>query len=450
MRLAAPRRLGLSITAHAFAVLLGLSAPFVVHLVGDLPVAEVLVTVVIAPVLILYWKRIFRRDAIPIYILMAVWLAGQILTDIYRSTPTLDWLRGDAAIFFFVMDMALAVALMSGNRLRQVLFFTGFGVGSLLAFKLQPNALAEGQTWKFGLSGGVNLLVVLVSCLFFNRRQYSVTLLLLGGIGAVNLLLNYRSPVLLLLVTIALAVPIIPEQIGPWQILPPPGTRMRLVVLVSLALGAGMLASGLVKGLSSRGFLGDDAQHKNEAQSHVKGGILLGGRPEIQVSSRAVLDSPILGHGSWAKDFKYTEMLNDLEIENGAGLEGDLDYLEEQSKGVIPSHSHLMGAWVWAGIAGAIFWIYIFLLIGKATIYLAMQRPAYSPLVMFLFMGMLWDILFSPFGTSRRLLESVLVVMALDLVMDQMRAFPSAGRHPFRRWKRQLPRRPAPVVSAVG
>ena len=31
--------------------------------------------------------------------------------------------------------------------------------------------------------------------------------------------------------------------------------------------------------------------------------------PEFAVGLQAALDSPIIGHGSWAKDMKYLEML---------------------------------------------------------------------------------------------------------------------------------------------
>jgi hypothetical protein len=427
----------ISILGNIFALLLGLTSSFTVRFVGDLPVAEVLVGAVVIPLMIVYRRRILRTDATPVFALMGLWLVGQILSDIYRGTPRGDWLRGDAAICFFALDLALVIMLMGGNQLRQVLFFGGFAVGSLLAFRLQPSQLALEAPWKFGLSGGANLVAVLISALLFNRRRYLLALLFMVGISAVNLAQDYRSPVLFLLLTVSLSIPVIPEQIGPWRVLPPPGTRMRLVVLASMAIITSLAAGSMVQFLSSRGYLGDEAQQKNEMESHVKGGILLGGRPEIQVSSRAVLDSPILGHGSWAKDFQYVDMLNDIEFENGMDVDPDVDYMEEDSGGLIPTHSHLMGAWVWAGVLGAVFWAYMLWLMLKATVQLAVIRPFYGPLFMFLVTSMVWDIIFSPFGTTRRITESVLIVIALDLIAVRAHSAQTLPLFRPRVWRRR-------------
>ena len=81
------------------------------------------------------------------------------------------------------------------------------------------------------------------------------------------------------------------------------------------------------------GELGDDAQLSMKSQSRGKLGLLIGGRPETLVSVRAALDSPLLGHGSWAQDPKYVEMLADVSAETGyvndeAGPQGDTDYLD--------------------------------------------------------------------------------------------------------------------------
>ncbi|HVZ84623.1 MAG TPA: hypothetical protein VG893_13200 [Terracidiphilus sp.] len=439
------RRPILSILADVFSVLIGLTAMFSVHLVGDLPVAEAFVASVFVPALILYRRRVLRPDAIRIYVLMAGWLLNQILTDLYRGTARIDWIRGDAAIVFFAIDLMIAVMLMSGNDRRKLLFIGGFAIGSLLAFRFQPTELAEQAPWKFGLSGGVNLLVVLASTFFYNRRRYLTALFLLLGIAAVNLVQDYRSPVLLLLLTIGLTIPVIPEQIGPWRVLPPAGSRARVVVLMSIALLMTVSAIGLVKVLSSRGYLGEEAQAKNEEQAQFKGGLLIGGRPEILVSSRAVLSSPILGHGSWAKDYKYVNMLTDISVESGA--ERDADYEEEISGGLIPTHSHLMGAWVWAGILGAVFWGYIFWITGRAGLLVAVHHVPYSSLFMFLFIGQLWDTLFSPFGTSRRIFESIVIVIVLDLLREKGINFRPMQLLRRPTWRRHALRGYAPGIS---
>ncbi len=134
----------------------------------------------------------------------------------------------------------------------------------------------------------------------------------------------------------------------------PRSPLIRLAMLAVFAIVAAETAGALVGLVTRAGYVGEEAQAKNEAQAKVGA---LGGRPEFFVGVTAALESPIIGHGSWAKDYKYLEMLNDMLIETGAE-ENPGDY-EEEASGLIPGHSHIVTAWVWAGIAGLIFWAYM-------------------------------------------------------------------------------------------
>jgi O-antigen ligase len=210
-----------------------------------------------------------------------------------------------------------------------------------------------------------------------------------------------------------LILPIIPEQIGRVRILPPARTRSRVFVTVGIALIAGATIGKVMTTLAASGALGDKAQQKNQVQTTQGWGILLGGRPEILVSSRAVIDSPILGHGSEAKDSKYTRMLADIENEYGAKTP---DTLGEKYGYLIPTHSHLMSAWVYAGILGAVFWIYIIVLTAKAIVTTARSQLPLKPVYISLLVLFMWDIMFSPFAGLRRVTTSLFIVFICDIL----------------------------------
>ena len=72
----------------------------------------------------------------------------------------------------------------------------------------------------------------------------------------------------------------------------------------------------------------------------------------------------------------------------------DLEELERTSGGVIPSHSHLMGAWVSAGILGALFWGYIVWISSKAVVRVATLLPALAPLYAVVVPGLIWMVMF--------------------------------------------------------
>ena len=409
-----------SVAADALAFVIGFANSFLLHVVGEIPVSEVLLLVFLPFLIVMYARRLVRPGLLSIFILMGLWLAGQVLTDIYRQTELRDWLRGDANIVLFAIDLLGFTMLLGKNERRKVVSIAGLALGSLLSARFTPSKEALEAPWKFGYASGTITIVVLISCYFFQRRRYAIVLLLLAAMAGVNLIMNYRSPVLILFVTTVFVVPIIPERLGRLRLLPRAGTAARLAVLATLALLAGALSIAAIHFVTATGLVGANAQRKNEQQSQSAGGMLLGGRPEILVSSRAVMDSPILGHGSWAKDYKYVEMMAD--IEEQYGIQEPLEYLEQSDEGLIPSHSHLMGAWVQAGILGAIFWGYIFWLTIKALVRVSFRPPALAPIYVDMLIGFLWSILFSPFASTVRMSAALGIVIILDLLEPGMAA----------------------------
>ena len=403
----------LSVAVDAFTFFLAASGSFVVQLIGELPIAT-LILLPVAPILIaLRPERLQRKRLLPLFVLLGIWLIGQGVTDLYRGTNSADWLRTMARILFLGLWMLCLAILVGQNTRRQALFLAGFAVGSLLQAFLQPSDLAEADPWKFGYSAGITGLVVLLSCIFF-RRQKIILVLLFMAAAVLNLTFNFRSPILVLFITLVLVVPI-PAQFGSFRLLPSSRSPARVVLLIVLAVVAGKSAESLVLLLTAQGVLGEAAQEKNMAQSEAKAGLLLGGRSEILVSSRAVLDSPFLGHGSWAKDLHYVEMYHDLRASYGMKREEELTG-EDEERDLIPTHSHLMGSWVDAGLCGALFWIYVFCLVAKGIASAGISPPPLAPVYVYKLTAFLWDILFSPAASRTILPEAFLLIVVIDLL----------------------------------
>jgi hypothetical protein len=398
--------------ADVVALAIGLTTTATVHFVGDLPISEVILVALLPIILAVHGRRVLKPEFKAVFSLLGLWFIGQAISDIYRHTATVDWIRGDAAIIFFGLDLLGLIVLLRKNERRKVLFLAGTAIGSMLVTIIRPSEYAQDQPWKFGYAVGVINLTLLISCFFYARRRYMIAGLLILGVAGLNLLENFRGPVGGLLIVIALVFPVIPEQFGRMRILPRSGGALRVAVLLGLALGAVWVAGGLIDFVTSAGLISEEARAKNEAQKKA-GSLLLGGRPEIQVSLQAVKESPIVGYGSWAQDYKYVEMLNDIEVEQGVFDPSDLGELETA---YIPAHSHLMAAWIWAGILGATFWFYILWLTARATIRLAILRPPLAPIYVSLVFSMFWQIMFSPFGLNARIYDAVAIVIMVDLL----------------------------------
>jgi len=111
------------------------------------------------------------------------------------------------------------------------------------------------------------------------------------------------------------------------------------------------------------------------------------------------MDAPILGHGSWARDYGgYFQAEKALAYE--------LNYSEEdnslgntQENNVIPTHSFLMGALVWSGIMGGLFWCLTAGIVVREYFRTSKMLPYFFHLSVLSFV---WNLFFSPFGAGQR------------------------------------------------
>jgi O-antigen ligase len=182
-------------------------------------------------------------------------------------------------------------------------------------------------------------------------------------------------------------------------------------------IAVGIVLSGVVvfwsyQYTASAGILGENAKDHLAKQSSGEYGLLLGGRRELLGSLPAIYDSPILGHGSWAKDPSYViiefEALAALGYENATDGEDQL-----YDEGYIPTHSFILGAWVEAGIVGALFWGWVFVLTARSLTHLFPSHLVLLPIGAFCAFSLLWDILFSFYGGQMCFIETFYIVMVM-------------------------------------
>ena len=140
-------------------------------------------------------------------------------------------------------------------------------------------------------------------------------------------------------------------------------------------------------------------------------GVLLGGRVGVYSAAQAIMDSPLIGHGSWAKNPYYIDVLIDLE-KFGYTI-GSLKKLYRS--GIIPSHSYLLGSWVESGILGAVFWGWVLILTAKTLFYQYNIKDPLNPLIAFIGISFIWDIVFSPFGAEGRLKAAYFLILLMSV-----------------------------------
>jgi hypothetical protein len=340
--------------------------------------------------------------------LIGFWFVGALISDIYRATPVEDSVRGWSKIIFFCTDLTGLILLTKRDYRLLISFILGLSCSFLIEVSLFPNEFMQLDPWKFGYSMGLTPIVAVIASTNFVRHRFglvgSATLFLV--ISATNLAFNFRS-----MFALSAAAGILCLVKAFIDIRPKRRARFNPVTFTVLMLGGWLASSGLIAVYSeaaSSGILGIEAKEKYQYQTSGDLYLLQAGRNESLVSVQAIADSPILGHGSWARDASYVALLADLLEEHGMVTFGGIT-----ASNVIPSHSYFVQSWIEAGILGGLFWILI-LVVATLAIYKSLKYElSYFPFVAYSLMFLNWDIFFSPFGADQRFLAASRICVAL-------------------------------------
>lgn len=156
------------------------------------------------------------------------------------------------------------------------------------------------------------------------------------------------------------------------------------------------------------GVLGEDARRKYEIQSQGTdsiGRLILGGRAESFIGLLACRDKPIIGYGPWANDTKgYREefMMKYGTVEDVIQFQRQLQFMA--SRGIrddklISCHAYITEFWLWYGIFGLLFWVYVMYVILRYLRQDCFAVPQWFAWLACSIPGMFWAIFFSPFAS---------------------------------------------------
>lgn len=365
-------------------------------------------------------------------LLCSLWLASQCVTDIVRHTAFADYARGWSNIGFTIVNFTVYFTLLYGNRRRLIFFGWGLVFGTLLTVLVNPDEYMLLDPWKFGFSNAFSWAVLLIASSESCRNDWAIVLS--GMAGVVNFLMNARS-----IGGICLATALYLVITRVMRRRSKQGKKLKTSSILAIGaltiLGAVGIFSAY-KYAARTGMLGDEARQKYETQSSGRFGLLLGGRTEMLGYLPAIYDSPILGHGSWAKDPVY--LLLERQALARFGYEDAQDLSADSIReGLIPAHSYIFGAWVNAGILGAFFWVFISVVTVKVFFRLYTPGAILVPLSSFAAIFMIWNLLFAPYGAEMRIITPYYIVLLISS-LPLIRVSPVAI--PIRKTKKRLRR----------
>lgn len=432
--------------ADLLAFLIPASSAITISLGGQLPIGEIVILGILPAALILRHQRIFQRRYKWAYILMGLWLFSEVISDFYVGTSPVDRAKGMARIIFFGIDLAVASSLIGTNLRRIKLFALGLAAMNVLDGIRSPE-FGPSVQWKMYLFVTAAVLLLLYSSRQFTRGHNRSTWISIALLGSLSIYFAARSAALFSLVAaaplLAGSIPAFRNRSGD-----PRQRAMKLILLAVMAGGAAWLTHEAIQFARQIGIYNAAESAKFQSQDSGKLGVLFGGRPEGPVAVQAIMDSPIIGHGSYASDPKYTVMMQDYQYKMGYTQNDKIVDTDSEGDPLIPAHSHLTMAWIDGGVLGSFLWFYLLWVCGRSIVRLTDIFHPLAPLYCLFFVMMFWDILFSPFGETRRMQEAYFMVLMFNLPAPQMKQKLKGLRSSLRRrqpiFRRQVVRLTSP------
>lgn len=361
-----------------------------VNLVGQLWLSELLV-VLAAPFT-------FRPDDLKTYpylrkilVALLVLLFFQVVTDLLavQNTPQ-NYLRGWAATVIALLSFVVLFKTLDDTP--TILFFLFM---TMIKNIIYTDDIVDSDMsyFKFKLAPILTMAMYLVLYQLYKRGELKMALTVLICCSLVCFAFDSRSTGVIFFIG-ALITYFMNNNVRI--------SRQKVIlfgVLVAVLFqGAYMfyvrsVLDGEIGGEHSRTQIGRLANPYNPLE------LLATGRAETFAAGAAIADKPFFGHGSWAED-KSLKYYMILLMYHNEDLNADR---ARQDTHLVPSHSVLMGAWVNWGIGGFLAVLYLFWIVVKMGLYIIRngQELALYPVLVLIFIGLIWTFLFSPFQHLR-------------------------------------------------
>jgi len=410
--------------------LIGLLSQTQVSLGGKLGISE-FVMVLFAPFAFFKNLSLLRRDGVLLYFwLILLWLGGAIFVDLYRSNYILFMLKGIAVPITVFANSICVYVLLRNNFSNLRWFLLGVAISGVISIFIFQRGGAGDVAAEFGMEAGMEKVVSYKLFWVFQLTTWLTLPIVMNYLkcpkwymiivvifmALFNLYSGGRSMFLsaaLTLLMIVLAgksrqsIALIKRHVG-------------LMLVLILILGV-VVKFGYDYAARHR-YLSEAEQAKHEKQTAQGSGflnLLMAGRGDTFIGLFAALDKPILGHGSVAiDDHGYI-----LDFLRKYGTERDYQMVRtaRDKYGVyrILAHSHIVCYWMWHGIFGLIFWLYVIYLSVKTILQRLHIYPAWYGYFAVSLPMFFWDVIFSPFG-KRVEYSALFVTFLLVANMERM------------------------------
>ena len=394
--------------------LLGLFAETKVYLYGAIALSE-LVIFALTPILVLkHYYRMRREGFLPFIFMMGGLIVSMLMSSAWNHTPLPYVIKQFAMLYGILAYYICFYELLRRNMRGLGWFFFGLAISSIITiYALNPTATVTesgfayiGQEDTYDIVRGPLFWISrirafgqipLVGAYLQTPIVYSVLTPIAFAVFAMVSTISGRSAALVVLLSSLLIF------IGRKSREKMQRISRHFLVFVVLGLIGVVLFKFVYSYTASTGMLGEDARGKYEKQTSQGGGmlrLLMGGRKEFFTAIPAALDNPIMGYGSNPLDthgYAYQFILKygdetDIKSYN----KWRLDALRVGYQIPIPTHSHVMWAWITCGLFGLIFFLWWLYLIYQYLRHYIAAIPQWYGYFALTIPSFLWNFFFSP------------------------------------------------------
>jgi len=408
--------------------LLGLGSATKVFLFGTIAISE-LVIFFLAPLVFLRKFVHMKRDEFSGFIYMLSMLIGGMIISAWWNHSQFPFVFKLFAVFYGMFAYYVVFYSLLRNNLRGIgFFFLGCAISEIIIiWYFNPRAdvtltgysylynddaqdVINGQLFWIGKAREWGYLPIIMSYLK-TPILYSVAAPVLFVIFALFVTISGRAQSMCVLLAGAMIL------LGRKR-----RTSMRAIgkhfwKFALLGIATLIIYKSVYSYAAGNGYLGEDARGKYERQTRQGSSVvslLVSGRTEFFIGLLAALDKPIMGFGPRAEDTEgYAERFL---VAYGTPDDIRKYFAIQQIEGasgvrlIIPTHSHILAAWVWCGIVGLIFFLWVLFRIWQHIRYYSGAIPQWFGYFALAIPTMVWSIFFNPFG-SRWYLPLLMVCM---------------------------------------
>lgn len=391
-----------------FIFLIGLLGYVQVRVIGTFAVSEVIILLftIFIPIK-KFWHNPYYRK----YFLFAfVWLAGVLLADFWNNTPTEDAIKGSFNVLLLIAICPFCYWALADKPARYMYYLLGFAFSRLYNYYFQYHDYTDYDYQVWLVYAYYPMAMVVGGLLYYyNKKNLSYVVVLAFSVWS---LFHYSRNIFLVqsmaIITLMFINYISRNNKDFGRVF----SRRVAFYIVLLIIGL-YAVSNIYSTLAGNGTLGIQAQQKYIRQNRTKIGVA-SGRGDFVTAAYLASRNPIIGYGSYAKD------KDKVSFKFGRQFDAYKEASHWKKTDLLAGHSYILGAWVYAGVLGFLFFAFIlylmWLFLRKGAI---VKQPLLTGLLIYIYFKFLWDILFSPFADRLSLCMFVSVLAVLMYNTDQ-------------------------------